>query len=80
MKLGVMPQNITARQARICRTLLDAQSLDEVERYVDATCKTKEEVREVLTLMNLMVAEYYDQRDLGDCADARRELDRIMRL
>lgn len=68
---------LTKRQVEICDRLWSMDT-DEIENYMRGL--SQKEFQEVYSLMQLMLAEYLDTQDLGDCAEAKAVIKEIQQL
>lgn len=74
----VRVKGLTKRQVALCDQLWSLDTPDEILNFL-GTLKGAE-LDEAIAVMNLLLAEYIDGIDLGDCAEARAELARISAL
>lgn len=68
---------LTKRQVKICDRLWSMDE-DEIAKYMHGLSLA--EFQEVYSLMQLMLVEYLDTQDLGDCAEAKAVIKEIQQL
>jgi hypothetical protein len=76
--MTIQIQGLTPQQIEMCEALWQLEGEEDIMRYLSIL--SPEQRLEARAMMHLMLAEYIDTLDLGDCAQAREVCERIRQL
>lgn len=69
---------LTPAQVVLCETIWQMESIDAIIRFVSDLPEPK--MREAYAMMNLMLAEWIDNQDIGDMVEANEVIKKVQSL